>query len=134
MFLIYFAFGFFVAVIAVALMVELGLRKIWPWNETSRLTSIWSLSDIKGDKPLLIVAEQIAGVHVPEDSLIVTSDERVKGNVKLHEDLDKNFAIGTERALIFSSYIRPETFAIWTTNPKIIRRLTAEFNRLWQGS
>jgi hypothetical protein len=84
---------------------------------------------------LLVVAEGIREVTLPEDSMVVCR-EAVAGlkNLRVHENVQNNFAVGTDRALIFSSQIQPGVFAIWTTNTKIIKRLTAEFNKLWYGA
>ncbi|MEW6070132.1 MAG: hypothetical protein AB1485_05895 [Candidatus Thermoplasmatota archaeon] len=127
--------GAFVGIVAVVLMVEIGMRKILPWSETSRLTSIWNLEDIKGVKPLAIAAESIEGLEIPKGSLVVIKGDKIPYlrdlRIVKNPAVSTNFAIGEDRALIFSGTPKQGTLAIWTANPKIIARLTSEFNRLW---
>ncbi|MDI6707758.1 MAG: hypothetical protein QME47_01525 [Candidatus Thermoplasmatota archaeon] len=130
--------GAFVGIMATLLMVEIGLKKILPWGETSRLTSIWSLEDIKGTKPLAFVAEDIEGVEIPKGSLVVVKGDKIPyskdSRIAKNPAVNTNFAVGEDRALIFSGVPRYGTLAVWTTNPKIIARLGSEFNRLWSES
>lgn len=128
--------GLLIGIIVTALMVEIGMRKILPWGVTSRLTSVWDLNEIKGKTPLLVVAEKIDNIEIPRTSRVVVKQREgtslLKGaEVVVNPDVHSNFAIGVDRALIFTSSIHPDAFTVWTTNEKIIRRLTSEFNRLW---
>ncbi|MDI6917262.1 MAG: hypothetical protein QMC80_05645 [Thermoplasmatales archaeon] len=128
--------GVLIGIIVTAFMVEIGMRKILPWGVTSRLTSVWNLNEIKGNKQLLIVAEKIENVEIPKDSRVVVKQKegtaRIKGSeVVVNLNVHSNFAVGADRALIFTSSIHPDAFTVWTTNEKMISRLTSEFNRLW---
>jgi hypothetical protein len=128
--------GAIIGIIVTMLMVEIGMKKVLPWSETSRLTSIWSLEDIKGSKPLLIVAENIEDLEIPEGSLVALKEDKKfhyksKVLVKTNLSINTNFVVGEDRALIFSSWLKPGIPVIWSTNPKIIARLTSDFNRYW---
>ncbi len=128
--------GVLIGIIVTALMVEIGMRKILPWGVTSRLTSVWDLNEIKGNKTLLVVAEKIENVEIPKNSRVVVKQREgtalLKGaEVVVNPDAHSNFAVGADRALIFTSSIHPNAFTVWTTNERMIRRLTSEFNKLW---
>lgn len=126
--------GALVGIVVVLLMVELGMKKILPWAETSRLTSVWDLNDLKGTKPLMVVAENIEGLALPRDSLVVVKEEKAlpRGmRAGANPRVNSNFVVGEDRALIFTSSLRPNVPVIWTTNDKIIAKLISEFNRFW---
>lgn len=128
--------GVLIGIVVTAFMVEIGMRKILPWGVTSRLTSSWNLNEIKDNKTLLIMAEKIENVEIPKNSRVVVKQREgialLKGaEVVVNQDVHSNFAVGSDRALIFTSSIHPDAFTVWTTNEKMIRRLTSEFNRLW---
>lgn len=127
--------GAIIGIVIAFLMVEIGMKKILPWAETSRLTSMWSLDEIKGNKPLLVVAEYIE-YQLPKDSRVIVKQRTGTAMLRstqtvVNPNVTGNFAVGEDRALIFSGHIKDGVFAIWTTNEKIISRLTSEFNRLW---
>ena len=130
--------GVIIGVIITFFVVEIGMRKIFPWSESSRLTSVWDLNEIKGIKPLLIVCENIEqAVEFPKESNIVLKNRETATlikhkNVVVNQNVNANFVIGEDRALIFSGYIKKDAFVIWTSNEKIITRLSAEFNKLWR--
>lgn len=130
--------GVIIGVIITFFVVEIGMRKIFPWSESSRLTSVWDLNEIKGIKPLLIVCENIEqAVEFPKESNIVLKNKETATlikhkNVVVNQNVNANFVIGEDRALIFSGYIKKDAFVIWTSNEKIITRLSAEFNKLWR--
>ncbi|MBU4256579.1 MAG: hypothetical protein KKB04_04910 [Candidatus Thermoplasmatota archaeon] len=128
--------GVLIGIVVTAFMVEIGMRKILPWGVTSRLTSSWNLNEIKDNKTLLIMAEKIENVEIPKNSRVIVKQREgtalLKGaEVVVNQDVHSNFAVGSDRALIFTSSIHPNAFTVWTTNEKMIRRLTSEFNRLW---
>ncbi|MBA3044165.1 hypothetical protein FP804_03410 [archaeon] len=128
--------GVLIGIVVTAFMVEIGMRKILPWSVTSRLTSSWNLNEIKDNKTLLIMAEKIENVEIPKNSRVIVKQREgvalLKGaEVVVNQDMHSNFAVGSDRALIFTSSIHPDAFTVWTTNEKMIRRLTSEFNRLW---
>ncbi len=128
--------GILIGIVVTAFMVEIGMRKILPWGVTSRLTSVWNLNEIKDDKTLLIAAEKIENVEIPKNSRVVVKQREgvalLKGTeVVVNPSVHLNFAVGPDRALMFMSSIHPNALTVWTTNEKMVRRLTSEFNRLW---
>ena len=129
--------GFLVGVVAAGFAVELGLKKLFAPPEASKLTNVWSLSELPSP---LIVATQIRDVTVPKNSRLVTGGSfelardgfEVRKNAAAHG----NFAVDAvqNRALLFLGGIEKNALALWTVDEKLIERLRAEFNRQWTRS
>jgi len=107
--------------------IELGWRKETS-NETCKLTDIWSLHELKNP---LIVAEKLH-MAPPENAKVVVANTILqKGNVKKHPGVRGNFALGENRALLFTGEIKRGELALWTIDDAIIKKLRNEFHRLW---
>lgn len=129
--------GFALGVLVTIIVVELGFRKISPRQETSRLTTIWSLDEIKGLSPVRIVAEEIRDVSVPPNStLVLKSADGLEGRrdlkIRINKAVNTNFAFCGDRALIFTKGISPKVPVVWTVNPTMLSFLRSEFTRLWK--
>lgn len=130
--------GFLVGVVAAAIAVELGLKKLFAPPDSTKLTTIWSLGELKSPE---VVATQIdAGVEVPRTARVVTPANvppSARGyQVRKNPETKGCFAIDAEqpRALLFLGGIQKGALALWTVDEKLIDRLRAEFNRLWTRS
>jgi len=129
--------GFLIGVVAAAIAVEFGLKKFLSPPENSKLTTVWSLSELPAP---LIAARTISGANVPKNARLLTAgrytgardgfDLRTSGELKGNFAVDANAA----RALIFLGDIAPGTLALWTIDERLIERLRSEFNRLWGRS
>jgi hypothetical protein len=107
--------------------IELGWRKETS-NQTCKLTDIWSLHELKNP---LIVAEKLH-ITPPENAKVVVANTILqKGNVKKHPGVRGNFALGENRALLFTGDIKRGELALWTIDDTIIKKLRNEFHRLW---
>ena len=110
--------------------IELGWKKETS-TQTCKLTDIWSLHELK--KPL-IVAEKLH-MTPPENAKVVVANTILqKGNVKKHPGVRGNFALGENRALLFTGEIKRGELALWTIDDTIIKKLRNEFHRLWEDS
>ncbi len=107
--------------------IELGWKKETS-SQTCKLTDIWSLHELKNP---LIVAEKLH-ITPPENAKVVVANTILqKGNVKKHPGVRGNFALGENRALLFTGEIKQGDLALWTIDDAIIKKLRNEFHRLW---
>ena len=119
--------GFVIGVITVSMAIELRWRKETP-QETCKLTEEWSLHELKNP---LIMAEKL-WVETPENAKILVASKSVhRGDVKEHPGVRSNFALGENRALIFTGEIKKGELALWTIDETIMRKLRKEFDQLW---
>jgi hypothetical protein len=119
--------GFVIGIVAVSMAIELGWRKE-PSQETCKLTENWSLHELRNP---LIMAEKLR-MDVPENAKVVVAHKSlVPGEVKEHPEVRSNFALGENRALIFTGEIKKGEIALWTIDEQIMRKLRREFERLW---
>jgi len=110
--------------------IELGWRKE-PLTHTCKLTDVWSLTELKNP---LIMAEQLH-ITPPQNAKVVVANTILqKGNVKKHPRVRGNFALGENRALLFTGEIKPGKLALWTIDEVIIEKLRNEFYRLWKDT
>ena len=110
--------------------IELGWKKETS-TQTCKLTDIWSLHELKNP---LIVAEKIHIIPPDNAKVVVANTILQKGNVKKHPGVRGNFALGENRALLFTGEIRRGELALWTIDDTIIKKLRNEFYRLWKDS
>ena len=110
--------------------IELGWKKETS-TQTCKLTDIWSLHELKNP---LIVAENIHIIPPDNAKVVVANTILQKGNVKKHPGVRGNFALGENRALLFTGEIRRGELALWTIDDTIIKKLRNEFYRLWKDS
>jgi hypothetical protein len=121
--------GFVVGIIAVSIAIELSWKKE-EVVETCKVAKKWSLSEIKNP---LIVAEKLK-MNAPSGSKVVVRVETAfsKG-AKQDSKVVGNFALGSDRALIFTGEIREGQLAFRTVDERILRNLRNLFNRFWEG-
>jgi hypothetical protein len=120
--------GFVVGIVAVSIAIELGWKKEEPM-ETCKIAKKWSLTEIRNP---LIVAEKLK-MDMPKNSKVVVKVETAfsKG-AKQNSEVKGNFAIGDDRALIFSGEIREGQLAFRTVDERILRNLRNMFNNFWE--
>jgi len=121
--------GFVVGIIAVSIAIELSWKKEEA-VETCKVAKKWSLSEIRNP---LIVAEKLK-MNAPSGSKVVVRVETAfsKG-AKQNSEVIGNFALGSDRALIFSGEIREGQLAFRTVDERILRNLRNLFNQFWEG-
>lgn len=130
--------GFVVGVVAAGIAVELGLKKWFSAPDSSKLTTIWSLTELQS--PEIVATSLHAGVEVPANARIVSAGDvppsRKGLNVRRNTEARGSFAIDAHRAraVLFLGAIEKGTLALWTVDERIIERLRAEFSRLWTRS
>lgn len=130
--------GFIVGVVAAGIAVELGLKKWFSAPDSSKLTTIWSLTELHA--PEVVATSLHPGVEVPANARIVCAGDlppSKKGlNVRRNAESKGSFAIDSRRAraLLFLGGIEKGSLALWTVDERMIERLRAEFNRLWTRS
>lgn len=131
--------GFLLGLLAAGLAFEFGIRQVRN-PESSKITSAWSLGEVGRLDPPRIVAENIRDLRVPKDARIIVKAGAgaVSGSVlrdaevRMHPDVRSNFALGDEKALVFSSTLHPKAMAVSTKNAPMVNRLGSEFDRLWE--
>ncbi|HLE47807.1 MAG TPA: hypothetical protein VI818_05870, partial [Candidatus Thermoplasmatota archaeon] len=130
--------GFVVGLIAAGIAVELGLKKLFAPPDQSKLTTIWSLSELQS--PEVVATSLSPAVEVPATARIVTAENvppPVRGvQIRRNAAAKGSFALDAQkpRALLFLGGIEPGSLALWTVDEKLIDRLRSEFNRLWTRS
>jgi hypothetical protein len=129
--------GFVAGVVAAGIAVEFGLKKLLSPPDNSKLTRVWSLSELQ--EPL-IVTTSIEGVSVPKGAQVVTRETLPPGSshyrARTNGEVRGNFAVDAKnpRAVLFLGGIKKDSLALWTVDDSLITRLRAEFNRLWTRS
>lgn len=123
--------GLVIGALFAATAFELSQRWRPRERKLTNITHIWSISEIENP---LIVAQSIEGIKIPEGARIVTAQPlNQKGlHLRINNDVDMNFIVGTNRALILSGAFRPGTAAMWTVDEDIISSLKSEFEKLWE--
>ncbi|MEA2054984.1 MAG: hypothetical protein U9O96_07780 [Candidatus Thermoplasmatota archaeon] len=121
--------GFVVGIVAVSIAIELSWKKE-ETVETYKIAKKWSLAEIKNP---LIVAEKLK-MDAPRNSKIVVKvNTAFSKGAKQNDAVKGNFALGSDRALIFSGEIRGGQLAFWTIDERILRNLRNLFNQFWEG-
>ena len=110
--------------------IELGWKKE-TITQTCKLTDSWSLHELKNP---LIVAEKLHIIPPDNAKVVVANTILQKGNVKKHPGVRGNFALGENRALLFTGEIKRGELALWTIDDTIIKKLRNEFHHLWKDS
>jgi len=128
--------GFIIGLIVATMAIEFGMRKpveSATFHSTARLTYVWSLSEIRNPS---VVAEYLDEIEIPKNARVVfkeCKDIKILKDIKArkNEDIRVNFVLGDNRALILSGPIKEGQMGIWVIDPFILRKLKAEFERLW---
>ncbi len=130
-----FGIGLVVGMVGAAAAIEIGQKWLTKKKITTNLTHFWSISEIDGP---VVAAKEIEGVNFPAGTRIVTAAEpdaqtAKRCKVRINKDVDANFVVGSNRALILSGALKPGTAALWTVDEEMIAALKSEFDNLWQG-
>jgi hypothetical protein len=129
--------GFLVGVVAAGIAVEFGLKKLLSPPEHSKLTSVWSLSELQAP---LVVTTGPGDAPLPNGARVVTASQLPPGTAgvkaRTNREVRANFAVDAknDRALLFLGGLHQRAVALWTVDERLISRLRAEFNRLWTRS
>jgi hypothetical protein len=133
--------GFVTGAVVVAIAWNLSSRTAKP-AETTRLSGVWSLDDVASQGTrLAMLATRIEGVHLPPNSKVlvpradtVPADVLASCEVRMHQEVRVNAAIGKDRALVFSGTVHPRATAMTTLEASAVQRLQGDFQRLWAES
>ncbi len=130
-----FGIGLVVGMVGAAAAIEMGQKWLTKKKVTTNLTHFWSVSEIDGP---VVAAKEIEGVNFPAGTHIVTAAEpdseiTKRCKVRINGEVDANFIVGSNRALILSGVLKPGTAALWTVDEEMIAALKNEFEHLWQG-
>ena len=126
--LISFIAGLVVGIAALSIAIEFAWKKSIP-EKTCKLIKRWNLNEIKN---ALIVAEKIH-VTPPENARIVVSNLTPHArNARENPDVIGNFAVGTNKAFIFSGEIKEGQIAIVTADEDILKELRNIFYNFWK--
>ena len=133
--------GFVIGAVVVAIAWNLSSRTSRP-AATTHLSAVWSLKDVAAQgTQLAVLATRIEGVSVPSGSKVlvpraesVPPEVLATSEVRMHPDVRVNAAIGKERALVFSGHVHPRATAMTTLEQGAVRRLQADFGKLWSES
>jgi hypothetical protein len=129
--------GFVVGVAATAFALEVAFRGVRN-EERASLTKDWTLAELSRDGPPDIVTTSLDGVDVPENSRVLVapgaklpSKIQHSCQIRVHEDAEGNFAIGSGRAVLCTGAVEPGTLALETVHPALVDRLETSFESLW---
>ncbi|MEM4258636.1 MAG: hypothetical protein QXL17_05735 [Candidatus Thermoplasmatota archaeon] len=128
-----FILGMCIGVIAVALAIELGMRKTPNTQSATRPTHKWSISEISNPR---IVAEYLGDMELPKNAKIVVNqyenkDRLVGLQAKEHSGIRGNFILGDDRALILAGPIKQEELGVWTVEKVMLEKLNKYFEDSW---
>lgn len=129
--------GFLIGVVAAAIAVEFGLKKLLSPPDRSKLTQVWSLAEFPN---ALVAATSIHGVAPSKGARLLTAakfdGERNGFELRTNAELRGSFAVDAHapRALLFLGPVEPGALALWTVDEKLIERLRVEFHKLWSRS
>ncbi|MBW3584218.1 MAG: hypothetical protein KY455_14100 [Euryarchaeota archaeon] len=128
--------GFLIGVVASAIAVELGLKKLFMPTTATKLTASWRLDEVEAP---LVVCTDAGGVPFPRGAEIVTSGQaapegfrdrawrrnaNARGNFMVHPTRD--------RAYLFLGPVQEGNLALVTVDSDLVARLRAEHRRLWE--
>jgi len=131
--------GFTAGVAATAVAWNLTQRTVRN-PEATKLTAVWALSEVARGGPPAIMAERIEGLEVPANAKVlvplgaasaVPVEVLQSCEVRMHPDVRMNYALGRDRALVFSSFMHPRAHAVYTREESAVKKLQAEFTKLW---
>lgn len=131
--------GFVSGVAATAVAWSMTTRHVTNPEQT-KLTAVWALDEVGRGHPPALMVERLVGLKVPAGSKIlvpagqpnaVPPDVLLACEVRMHPDVGMNYALGKDRALVFSSYMHPRAHAVYTYESAAVRKLQADFTRLW---
>lgn len=136
--------GFVLGVVASAIAWALSLKTARP-NEKAKVTALWDIKDIVGpnDRPAVVAEHISAGVLLPAHSKVIVPTSGISQvppqilatcEVRMHDDVRMNAAIGKDRVLMFSGHMSPKAHAVVTTEHTAVRRLQNDFERMWGES
>jgi len=126
--IISFIAGLVVGIVAVSIAVEFAWRKSLP-EKTCKIIKNWRLSELKSP---LIVAEKLE-MEIPDDAkAVVATPSPYAKNARENADAIHNFAVGLNKAFIFSGKIMDGQIAIVTSDEDIIKELKEKFYELWR--
>jgi|GEM_PF-4097556 sugar-specific transcriptional regulator TrmB len=131
--IIIFSIGFILGVVAVAIAIEIGVKKTPKGESPVRFTETWDISEFINPR---IIAEHYIDVTPSKRSRVLVNqykdpsffkdaevkrDYKVKGNIILDDD----------RALILAGPMKRNEIGVWTVDKEVLKRLNAYFNELW---
>jgi hypothetical protein len=134
--------GFVTGAVVCAFAWNLSSRTSNKPAETTRISGVWSIKDVVSPgTQLAVLATGVRDVQLPPGSKIlvpradaVGADILATCEVRMHPGVNVNAAIGKDRALVFSGPVAAKSTAMTTLEVNSVRRLQADFGRLWGES
>lgn len=128
--------GMLVGVIATAVAVELGLKKLFRPPSRTKMTAAWRLEDFEA--PVVVAMDATSTVY-PKGARVVTAggadprgfrdrDFRRNPNARGNFLIDRS----QDKALLFLGPVQDGTLALSTVDSELVGRLRAEHRRLWE--
>lgn len=128
--------GFLVGVIATAIAVEFGLKKIFRPPAQSKVTASWRIADHKAP---LVVSQDASAVLFPPGARVVTAggahpDGQHRRDFRRNPNARSNYLVEADRdrATLLLGPLQEGTLALATVDPVLVARLRAEHRRLWE--
>ena len=130
-----FIIGFIIGVIAVALAMEIGIKRNAKTEPSTRSTKTWSIREVNNPR---ILAEYLGDVDIPKNSKLLVNQYQTNRifdcvEVRHHSDIKGNFVLGDDRALILAGPLKQDEIGIWTVEKDILEKLNAYFEAAWEN-
>ena len=129
--------GFMMGVIATFCAIHFGLRSP-PRIQPITLIKEWDLKKL-GDN-LLIASADFGLTDMEKGAKIVVKDLSSLPRdilticeVRINRSTNTNFALGRDRALVFTSSLKKSSLALYIIDPMSVGNLGIEFSKLWSG-
>lgn len=138
--ILWIAAGFLLGATAAWMLVTLAFKKNRNPEET-KLTAVWGFDELSRTGPPRIAASRVEGMRLPKGAKVMVPRGAIGAlpasvlaecEVRMHEDVRSNFAVGEGRALMFTNHVHPKTWVVWTRDAIMVQRLASEFARLWR--
>lgn len=131
--------GFVTGVAATAIAVEASMRR-FKNPERSSFTGTWDLHEMGPPGTVCISAERITRAAIPRGSKIMVKEKGAfvtpqllqSAECRVNPKVAANFAVGNDRAFVFSSHIHEGARGIETVDQALVTSLQNEFARLWR--
>lgn len=135
--------GFTLGVAATGFAWHLSTRTVRN-PEKTKITAVWSLKDLaEPGARIAVMAERVDGLTIPSGAKLIVPtgtlsavppDVLARCEVRMHNEVKVNAAIGKTEAILFSGRVSPSSTAVVTVHEDIVGRLQNDFARMWGQS
>lgn len=136
--LVSFGIGIGSGIVGAGLAFTLSQRATARNPESTKVASHWALSEVSRGVPPALMVERLEGLPVPRGAKVLVPDANAvpydvlrSCDVRVNPDVNQNYAVGRDVALVFSSHVHPKAHAVYTREDAAVRKLQAEFQRVW---